>query len=387
MQQSHRPRSAARSSPQEGGQATHTTSRLGTGPGVPDYDPPSATHDASGDGTAANEENRRSSVGAADEADVCNRAASALPQVSLDRKAGAGDLQSRWSVACTALQSLPSHARIAQLLPNAAPVLRQHTASVCTAHALQRCCEDAGIADVVLQIALLAPDAHFAKTQTLLAQAGHTLAQLKDAIWCANDKHATDELGSALLGGMFYLSDTLYSDTRDANADGYVEYESRVQAFLESRAQHVSHDVTSLLRKRGIQGGVPVATPAARAKSAAMQDVTLAELAVSISRPGRYLYVHAGACEHVLVFEDVRLKHADDPDVDAAPATLPPRHPRLEKCCVCMVRPAVKVSFDDVSAPESPALLCDACFDDLHLDSAGGDRPDAAGLDVYRIHG
>ena len=351
---------------------------------MPDYDPPSATHDASGDGTHANEENRLNSVGGADD---CNRAASARPQTSPDRKAAAGDLQSRWSVACTSLLSLPSHARIAQLLPNAAPVLRQHTASACTAHALQRCRENAGIADVVLQIALLAPDAHFAKTQTLLARAEHTLAQLKDAIRCANDKHANDELGSALLGGMFYLSGTLYSDTRDANADGYVEYESRVQDFLESRAQHVSHDVTSLLRKRGIQGGVPVATPAARAKSAAMQGMTLAELVVSISRPGQYLYVHAGACEHVLVFEDVRLKHADDPDVAAAPATLPPGHPRLEKCCVCMVRPAVKVSFDDVSAPESPAFLCDACFDDLHLNSVGGNRPDAAELDVYQIYG
>jgi hypothetical protein len=246
-------------------------------------------------------------------------------------------------------------------------------------------------APVVVQVAFHSPDAHFTKTQTLLAACSHTLAQLKDAIECKNDRYAADELGPAgsLRGGIFYLGGTIYADTRPEGEPSYIDYLPNLLEFFEKHAAGVRTETGGALQRKGL---FSLAEAAARTPgpmkpvTRSMHDVRIGDLDVSVAQPGEYLYLHAGACEHFLVIEDVRIAHVHDPDVSTMPRTVfrPPR--RLEKCCICSVRPAVMVAFDDVLAPESPAFFCELCFDDLHLDEGGQLLPGNAAMDTFAVY-
>jgi snRNA-activating protein complex (SNAPc), subunit 3 len=313
------------------------------------------------------------------------RAPSAGSTVSVDE--ASRDLQLCWEAACTELAALPEHARFAQLPPYSAPQLLRRQPVQPGASALQQRKRAVQRAHVVVQVALQAPDAHFATLQTLLLRADSSLAELSDAIHCANNQHAHYELGHDLHGGMFYINGTMYVDTRSEGQHGHVDYAASLQKFFELRAAGLRRDVTSMLAKRGAQAPDPGAAPAAGgAKCMAMQDAKLCDLAVQVARSGLYLYLHAGACEHIVVFEDVRWHHPDDPDVVGRPARLPRRGARLEKCCTCAIKPAVMMAFDDALAPESPAFFCAQCYDDLHCDGSGALLPEAQEADVFDIY-
>ena len=301
----------------------------------------------------------------------------------------AADLQQRWLIACPKLAALPKHARFAQLPPYSAAQLQTHNVPDCSKEVLQGCASRAEKADLVVQIALQAPDAHYTRTQTLLARADCTLAELSDAVQCANDRHARDALGHDVSGGLFYFNGVLYVDDRTQGQPGHVDYATSIQKFLAQQAQDSQRSASRELARRkagGAQGPFAAAPQPPTTPCRRMADVQLGELSVSIAKSGQYLYVHAGACEHIVVFEDVRWQHADDPDVSAGPASVPFRQPRLEKCCICSIRPAVKVTFDDVLAPESPAFFCVQCFDDLHFDAQAEAWPEVQELDVYEVY-
>jgi snRNA-activating protein complex subunit 3 len=104
-----------------------------------------------------------------------------------------------------------------------------------------------------------------------------------------------------------------------------------------------------------------------------MQDTPLSDLPLQIAHSG-YLYMHAGACEHMIVVQDVRLLHADDPlAAAAAPTTTFLKRPYVRRCCICATRPACKVAHGDDLAPTTPAFFCDQCFDALHMPVDGAD--------------
>jgi hypothetical protein len=296
----------------------------------------------------------------------------------------ARDLQRRWAHACQTLHCLPSHGRCAQLPPYSPLHLQRLTATSAWPQALPCAAERSAVAPVVIQIGLHSPDAYFTKTQALLVRADSTLADVKDAIVCQNDRHAHDELGCDVLGGLFYIGGKLYSDTRHQGEPGYVDYTTNILAFLSAQAASITKDVSASLDQGGLQRfAAAVPSPVAVAH---MQDVRLQDLVLCISQPRRGLFVHAGACEHAVVFEDVRLQHVDDPSVATGPAALPAGRCRLEKCCICAIKPAVKVAFEDLLAPESPAFFCDQCFEELHLDSAGRIHAEAGRMDVYEVY-
>jgi hypothetical protein len=246
-------------------------------------------------------------------------------------------------------------------------------------------------APVVVQIALHAPDAHFTKTQTLVAATSHTLTQLKDAIDCMNDRYAMHELkGTApLTGGIFFLGGVLYEDTRCKGKEGYVDYLPHLIKFFEARAQDTRAETGELLRQKGFVDLADVAANQpgpVQPKIHRMQEARIVDLEIAVAQTGRYLYMHAGACEHFLVFEDVRIAHVDDPDLSTGPQTVFRLPQVLEKCCICCVRPAVTVTFEDVLAPESPAFFCALCFDDLHRDAAGGLLPGNECVDTFALY-
>lgn len=297
---------------------------------------------------------------------------------------------SRWQAACAALRSLPAHRRFSQLPPHSHDRLQRLTPAAAPPAALRAAAVAAAAAPVVVQLALHSPDAHLTKTQTLLVRTEHTLAELADAVDCANDRYARDALGEdAPRGGLFFIGGTLYVDTRPQGQRGYVDYTPELLQFMRDCSADVCSEIGALLTRKGLSALAHAAAarpgpelPAVRP----MHATRLGELEAALSHSGACLYLHAGACEHVVVWEDVRASHECDPDTAGGPARLGLRPARLEKCCVCMVRPAVRVAVEDALAPESPAFFCACCFDDLHCDAAGARLPGNESMDVFALY-
>jgi snRNA-activating protein complex subunit 3 len=46
-------------------------------------------------------------------------------------------------------------------------------------------------------------------------------------------------------------------------------------------------------------------------------------------------------------------------------------HMRRRRCSVCAVRLAVKVTYEDIHAAETPAFWCNKCYEALHYNQEG----------------
>lgn len=129
-----------------------------------------------------------------------------------------------------------------------------------------------------------------------------------------------------------------------------------------------------------------------------MAATPLRALTVRLNKP--YLFLHQGDCEHVVIFTDVRLAHAADPqdtrlgwvmvygvwgDTTASPRS-PEHHsnyPRKvfwpanankQMCRVCRMRVATVQTKNDPFAPSDPCHFCEGCFVPLHYKPDGQKR-------------
>lgn len=233
-------------------------------------------------------------------------------------------------------------------------------------------------APYIVQVAIMNPNSNFSVTQVILAGAHHTLADLRDAIYCVTDKNARQCASRTSHGALFYLSDRIYTDTRDASAP---DYAAPVHAFLQAQAHAAHASMCASMAARNLPYEA-LEKPVPRAR--AMHDAPLGSLTLHVAHSG-YLYVHAGACEHMVVVQDVRARHAGDPPLGAAPVTTFLKRPTVRRCCICTTRPACKVAHNDDLAPTTPAFFCDLCFDELHapVEGAEDDDEDDGDLVVY----
>ncbi|KAK7274995.1 hypothetical protein RIF29_16101 [Crotalaria pallida] len=76
-----------------------------------------------------------------------------------------------------------------------------------------------------------------------------------------------------------------------------------------------------------------------------------------------------GDCNHTLVIRDMRLLHPDDVHNRAVyPIITFQLKLRFQKCSVCKIFRATKVTVDDKWTPKNPCFFRDECFALLHLD-------------------
>lgn len=74
-----------------------------------------------------------------------------------------------------------------------------------------------------------------------------------------------------------------------------------------------------------------------------------------------------GDCTHTLVIRDMRLIHPEDVHNRAVyPIITFQLKLRFQKCNVCKIFRATKVTVDDKWTPENPCYFCDECFSLLH---------------------
>lgn len=88
-----------------------------------------------------------------------------------------------------------------------------------------------------------------------------------------------------------------------------------------------------------------------------------------------------GDCKHTMVIRDMRLIHPEDVNNRAAyPIIIFQLKPRVQKCHVCKISRATKVTVDDKWARENPCYFCDYCFSLLH---SSDESPLYAQFSVY----
>lgn len=78
-------------------------------------------------------------------------------------------------------------------------------------------------------------------------------------------------------------------------------------------------------------------------------------------------YFVQGDCKHTIVIRDMRLVHPEDVQNQAAyPIVVFQLKPRVQKCHVCKIYRATKVTVDDKWAQGNPCYFCDNCYYLLH---------------------
>lgn len=74
-----------------------------------------------------------------------------------------------------------------------------------------------------------------------------------------------------------------------------------------------------------------------------------------------------GDCKHTIVIRDMRLIHPEDVQNQAAyPIVIFQLKPRVQKCYVCNIYRATKVTADDKWAQGNPCYFCENCYYLLH---------------------
>jgi len=90
-----------------------------------------------------------------------------------------------------------------------------------------------------------------------------------------------------------------------------------------------------------------------------MREIDFRSLVLRINQP--YWLLHAGNCEHFIVFDQIRLKHESDPS-SGYPLTLQITPLLLDLCRACGKVPAVRSIVNDARLSENPFLICAPCW-------------------------
>ncbi|KAJ1286768.1 hypothetical protein BS78_03G377000 [Paspalum vaginatum] len=204
------------------------------------------------------------------------------------------------------------------------------------------------------------------KCQELLVLGSQFLTDLRDSISCLTDK-LMKVAGQHDHSGYFLIEDTFYNDTRHYSS---TDYSKPILDWLKNSTDEVAEKwdaITSgVLKKRqkDLLGGLNNSnTPVF--KSERMQMTRFCDLHF---RPGAgYLYCHQGNCKHTIVIRDMRLIHPEDTENQAEyPLQTFELQKRLQKCSVCQIYLATKMTVGDKWALNNPCYFCIKCYYLLH---------------------
>jgi len=100
-------------------------------------------------------------------------------------------------------------------------------------------------------------------------------------------------------------------------------------------------------------------------KAYKMEDYTFGDLDIKVG--SQYCLCHQGDCEHIMIFDEIRLwREGDEQNARAYPLQTFEGVHQIKKCTICKSAPCKKVTYDDKLAPESPCFFCDECYHQLH---------------------
>ncbi|CAO2172497.1 unnamed protein product [Urochloa humidicola] len=220
--------------------------------------------------------------------------------------------------------------------------------------------------EVILCVEIYEKSCGSVKCQELLVLGSQFLTDLRDNICCLTDK-LMKVSGEHDHSGYFLIEDTFYNDTRHRSA---TDYSKPILDWLQDSSDEVAEKwdaVTSgVLKKRqkDLLRGLNISN-VPEFKSERMQTTRFSDLHF---RPGAgYLYCHQGSCRHRIVIRDMRLIHQDDSQNRADyPLQTFQLQKRLQKCSVCQIYLATKMTVDDKWALNNPCYFCIKCYYLLH---------------------
>ncbi|EIE24050.1 hypothetical protein COCSUDRAFT_62573 [Coccomyxa subellipsoidea C-169] len=214
---------------------------------------------------------------------------------------------------------------------------------------------------------------HSNRLQELVVAGSQRMTDLRDALACPADINLR-ALGMAVPSAYFYIEGTFYNDLRAA---GSLDYSEPIISFCQQNSllPPAAEEADAEARQRGDadQEGSRDEAPQASYKREDMHSTRFMDL-VNLrvgSFPG-YVFCHQGCCEHALYFKDVRRIHPDDShSLSDYPIPVYQAQFRRQRCSLCATRFAVKVTYEDEHAPESPAFWCIECYQAMHYDGSG----------------
>ncbi|KAL2339307.1 hypothetical protein Fmac_013753 [Flemingia macrophylla] len=226
--------------------------------------------------------------------------------------------------------------------------------------------------EVVLSVEVYHNVRKGSKIQELLVLGGQTLAALRDKIFCSTDQ-VMHKAGQHDPSGYFLIEDVFCPDLRDPSA---IDLTRPILDWLQNSKDEAQkkweHIITGELQRKqkAIMGGGESASQLPHFRSFEMHKIRFCDLSFQLG--AGYLYCHQGDCTHTLVIRDMRLIHPDDAHNRALyPIITFQLKLRFQKCSVCKIFRATKVTVDDKWTPENPCYFCDECFSLLHLAEDG----------------
>lgn len=231
---------------------------------------------------------------------------------------------------------------------------------------------------VLLDVALYDPVTG-RKSEEFLVLATQPLTALRDCIYCqrrtaagaVRDDDGDDDDGSAF----FFIENAFYTDMRKAGARDLSE---PIKAWADERRRTGDPTLPVYLSKP-------------------MTEHRFSDVAICPGQP--YLYCHRvrnaraiavlrrrdmtgpcaavrsaaqDACEHIVVFRDIRLAHPrDEQDARLYPLRVFQAKVRRKKCVVCNAYLAKYETHNDRLATRSPCYFCERCYRLLHFAADG----------------
>ncbi|BDA46278.1 snRNA-activating protein complex subunit 3 [Coccomyxa sp. Obi] len=212
------------------------------------------------------------------------------------------------------------------------------------------------------------------RMQEFIVAGSQRLTDLRDALVCPADVNLR-ALGIAVPSGYFYIEGTFYNDMR---APDSVDYSEPIISFCQQNnllPPPTTQQADQEARPRGNLNleGVQDNGRQAVYKKADMHTTRFKDLGnLCIGFFPGYVYCHQGCCEHGLYFRDIRRIHPDDSHaLSDYPIPVYQAQTRRQRCTVCATRFAVKVTYEDRLAPETPAFWCSECYEAIHYESSG----------------
>ncbi|XP_010327032.1 snRNA-activating protein complex subunit isoform X2 [Solanum lycopersicum] len=204
------------------------------------------------------------------------------------------------------------------------------------------------------------------KTQEFLVLGRQFLTEMRDKIYCITDE-IMKKTGKNDPSGFFLVEDVFCNDFRHPSA---TDYSKPILDWLQdSRSEAVEkwESIASgeLPQKQKALFGSKIGPQLPHFKTIQMQKTRFCDLWFRLG--AGYLYCHQGDCKHLVVIRDMRMIHPEDVQNRAAYPliTFQPKL-RFQKCSVCKIFKAVKVTVDDKWAAENPCYFCELCYYMLH---------------------
>lgn len=174
-------------------------------------------------------------------------------------------------------------------------------------------------------------------------------SDLRSAIRCENEANMSFSNKQAVVSeksGFFFIEDTFYNDTSEESVD----YSQVIMDWAKTKASGIGD-----------------------LKSKSLTNVKFSDLTIRLGYP--YLYRHLGNCEHLFVFQSVRMWNSliDHNSYSTYPRVNWTGSKLQEKCAFCSVNAAKWKVKEHPHLASSCVLLCQECQQSFcHLDEEAG---------------